>query len=192
VREELRAATELHGKRLDAIVGELEVKITDIARYAKMRRLNQGAEAAQQYDDMARAIEAFIETQKRVDPTVRESVGIPTSALISRLQVARDMAAVHRKYVTKGAPVIRPYRDGLARAARRIVVAHCFDIRKRNLRRAIAAVLKSAGYDFPEPRKNSDKFDRMCQPLPPTFDEADKDAKEAVEELEERLRGVPI
>jgi hypothetical protein len=100
------------------------------------------------------------------------------------------MAAVHRKYVTKGPPVVRPYRDGLARAAHRIVLAHCFGIRKRNLRRAVAAVLGRAGYDFPNPKKNSDKFDRMCQPLPP--DPIDQDAREAAEELEERLRGVPI
>ncbi len=194
MREELRASTQLADERLDALVSELEAKIADIARYAKMRFLeDHRAEAAQQYDKMAYALCALIATQERVHPVVREGVGLPKRALVRRLQVAESMASTCRKHVTKGAPVVRPYRDGLSRAAHRIVVSHCFGIRKRNLRRAVAAVLEKAGYDFPEPKKNPEKFDRMLQPLPDTIDEAaERDAEELAEQLEERLRGVPI
>lgn len=194
MRDKLRTATRLDGERLDDLVAELKAKIADIAHYSKMRLLDRGRKgeaAAQECDDVARALRALIAAQERVDPAVRESVGIPPSALIHHLQVAKDMAAGYRKRVTKGPRIVRHYRDGLARAAHRIVLAHCFGIQsKRELRRAIAAVLEEAGYGCPNPKKDSARFDRMFQPLPPNT--IDEDAREAAEKLEERLRNVPI
>jgi len=191
VREELRTYTGLDGERLDVLVDELEVKITDIARYAKMRRaFDRPAETAQEYAELAALVGPLISRLHRANPIVRELMRLPTSQLVHALKVAEDGAAALRKYVTKGPPVVRPYRDGLARGAVRIIRTHCPGINKPNLRRAVYVALKNASYDSPNPKKDSKKFDQMTQPFPP--DPINEAAEHAARVLKERLRDVPI
>jgi hypothetical protein len=178
VREELRAPTGLHGKRLDALAGELETKISEIGHVAAMRLLERPAEAAQQYAEMAYALRALIKTQKQVHPAVRDDIGLPESALTRRFKFAEDMAARLRKRVTKGRSAVGGrYRDGLARASARTINEYCPRISRRRLRSAIAVVLSRAGYSFPEPEKNGDKFDRMFWPRSPNDEVAEREAK---------------
>jgi hypothetical protein len=189
MREELRDATQLPDERLDVLVGELEAKIAEIVRVAEMRLFDHPAKAAQQYDEMARALRALMATQERVHPAVRDGVGLPKGALDRRLKVAEDMAAGLRKHVTRGPPVVRSYRDGLARASARIIRSHCEEIGKANLRRGVAAALLRAGYNFPELKKNGDKFDRMLEPFPrdPINEAPERKAKEIAERLGDAL-----
>jgi len=82
------------------------------------------------------------------------------------------------------------YRNGLMRAAARIINSHCPGISKQNLRRAVAAVLVTAGYSSMDLKKNGDKFDRMLRPFPP--DPSDEARKRAAKEFEERWGDRPI
>jgi hypothetical protein len=191
VREELRTSTQLADERLDALVGELEAKITKIVNVAQMRAFDDPAKTAKQYDEMANALRDLIATQERVHLVVREGVGLPKSVLVGRLQVADAMAAGLRKHVKKGRPLAEGfYQRGLARAAARIIRNHCEAITKEDLRRAVAAVLIRAGYSFPEPKKNSDKFDRMLRPFRPN--PSDEAAECRAKELAEKLGDHPI
>jgi hypothetical protein len=170
VREVLRASTQLADERLDALVDDLESQIAKIGHVAAMRTFGRPGETAQQYDEMADALRDLIATQERIHPVVREGVGLPKSVLAHHLKVAEDMAAAHREYVTKGRPAVEgQYRNGVARGADRIIRVHCSGISKGNLRRAVAAVLASAGYNSPNPKKDPTKFDQMLQPLVQPF-----------------------
>jgi hypothetical protein len=101
------------------------------------------------------------------------------------------MASACRNDVTVGRPVAKGfYQRGLAKAADRIIRAHCPGISEPNLRRAVGAVLENAGHTFPNPKKDAAKFDQMLQPFPP--DPIDEAAERAAKEREERLRDRPI
>jgi hypothetical protein len=191
LKEKLRAATGLVDRRLDTLVGELKTKIADHNDVAAMRVFDYRAETAQEYAEVAAAIDKLVSILRRVHPAVRDGVGLTTDELARSFQVADTMAHALRKDVTKGRPIVEGlYRDGLARAAARIISAHSSDIIKGNLRRAVAAVLEDAGYTFPNLKKDVAKFDRMLRQFPP--DAINEAAEREAKEIEERLGDLPI
>jgi hypothetical protein len=190
LRASIRDSTQCTDEQLDALVGELEAKIEEIVNVGQKRPFDYPTKAAQQYEDTAAALRTLIAVLERVHPAVRDGIGLSTDELIRRFKLADAMATALQKDVRVGRPVVeRLYRDGLARTATRIIGAHCSEISRANLRRAIAAVLETAHYKFPDPKKDGAKFDRMSETFPlDRIDEAERVAKE----LEERLPDVPI
>ncbi len=191
MRDQLRASTQIADEQLDALVGELNAKIAVIGRVAALRPFECPGEVARDYDEMAEAIGRVISAHQRVHPAVREGVGFTTTELFRRFKVAENMAAALRKDATTGRPAVEGmYRNALARAAVRIIKKHCDGISEANLRRAVAAVLRDAGYRFPNTKKDSAKFDKFMQPIPSEL--TDKDAEQSAMEIEARIGDLPI
>jgi hypothetical protein len=166
MRDKLGLLTRLNGEPLAALCRALEEKIADIARVEKIRLSNERG-SARDYDVIAVAIENFIATLER-SPRIVESLrsyGLSMTALTSCHEVAKHAVEVLREPARRGRPAgSNCYRNGLARAAARILREHCPSICQIKLRHGIAEVLIAAGYQRgPDPGKNADKFDEMTR-----------------------------
>ena len=169
MREELRTATRLADDQVDVLVAELEAEIAGNAHAARSRLFDYPAKRAREYVELVAAIRALISILRRVHPSVREGVGLSIPDLLRRCEVAGTMAATLREHGKKGRPTAQgDWQRALARRADRMIREHCPGISEPNLRRAVAAVLKTAGYKYPDPKKDGTKFDRIrLRPFPP-------------------------
>lgn len=192
MREELRTYTQLADEQLDALVGEMEAEIAGNAHAARSRLFDYPTKRAREYVEVVAAVRALISILRRVHPAVREGVGLLIPDLLRRCEVAGTMAATLREDGKKGRPTARgDWQRALARRADYMIRAHCPAISEPNLRRAVAAVLKKAGYKYPDPKKDVTKFDLIrLRPFPP--DPINEAAERAARELEDRLRDRPI
>jgi len=184
---EIRNCTGLSDGALDEVIAELCTAIEQHQGFMASYRQEGASLLAPALKKIAKKLDALHEAISAAPPLAREVVGLPIDDLPRRATVARQIAERAKDDAGKGRPILPGlYDEALARKACALLKPHCEDLPPDMLRRAVAAVLKAAGANYPDPKHNPDKFNAMMQPWPVSSVDEQAEAERAARR--ERLK----
>jgi hypothetical protein len=190
-KSELRAASKLEGEQLDKLIVDLVHPIKVYLDQTGDQSEKKAAETADWYEEVARAWERLATLAANAPRGMSQyDLGLELEGLCRRARGARGDARLHSIKNPKHRPAWKSKcRDYLARKTKEIIERHCGTLSEADLRRAVAAVLDRAGADYPDPKNERAKFERMLTE-PTRLSPEELEAR--ADELEKKLGDLPI